>query len=92
MGRVFGRVRPARAEQRTAPDVIRGHIADAQDLSLGEIAGHEVLEAVADSDDFQTAVDGFDGHGCDDAVDAGCRPATDDDGQALAGRRIWHAG
>ena len=34
----------------------------------------EVLEAVADADDFESLVDGLDGDRADDAVDAGAGP------------------
>ena len=41
----------------------------------------EVLEAVAEADHLHAVVDGLDGDGADDAVDARGRPAADQQGR-----------
>ena len=45
------------------------------------VALDQVLEAVAEADDFDAVVDGLDGDGADDAVDARGRAAADDQGE-----------
>ena len=45
------------------------------------VALGEPFVAVADTDDLKALVDAFDGGGADDAVDAGGRPAPDQDCQ-----------
>ena len=83
---VFGGVGPAGAEHRSAAVEVGCDIVDGEDLDLGRVTLDEVLVTVADAEDFDAAIDGFDGHGRDHAVDAGGGAAADEDGQAVAGR------
>ena len=50
--------------------------------SFGHVAPHEVLEPVTDADDLEPFVERLDGGGRDDGVDAGGRPAADQNAQA----------
>ena len=69
------------AEDRAAEQVDARDIVDRERPEPGSVAAHEVLEAVADADDLEALVDGLDGDGGDDAVDARSRPAADEDAE-----------
>ena len=54
---------------------------DGQPTDIVAAALDEVLEAVAEPDDLQVVIDGFDGDRADDAVNSRGRPAAHDQGE-----------
>ena len=64
------------AQDRSALGVDATHIVDRQGRG-GDLARHQALEAVVDAQHLHAVVDRFDGCRVDHAVDAGRRPAAD---------------
>ena len=99
--RLLGGVGARGAQQRPALQVdgldgVDGQVEDVLALAIGDPLerGHaldEVLEAVVEAQDLEALLDGLDGDGGDDAVEAGGRPAADEEGDAARMRR-GHAG
>jgi hypothetical protein len=59
------------------------HVVDRERLQPGRIPADEVLEPIADADDLEALIEGLDGRGRDDGVDARRRAAADQDAEAL---------
>ena len=77
------RVRARRAEDRAALEVDPRHLADVQLLDVREVAPHQPLVAVEESEHAQALVAGLDRGGRDDGVDARRGPAADQDREGL---------
>jgi len=86
---VLGWIGPAGAEQAAAFLVEGRDIGYGQRADVGVVVIDQVLEPVADADDFESLIDGLDGHRTDDAVDAR-RGAAADHNAKLAANRVRH--
>ena len=78
----LGRVRARGAENGAALEMDVLHVADGQRFDLRGVAGGDVLEAVAETDDFVTLIDAFNRGRRNDAVQARSRPAADQNSQS----------
>ena len=81
LGRL-GRILARGAQHRPAEQVDARHVVDRERPQPGRVAADEVLEAVADADDFESLVDRLDGRRGDDGVDARGRAAADENAEA----------
>ena len=80
----LGRVGPRRAEKGAALEVeALDRILGEVDEAAGRVAGDEVLETVGAAEHLEALVEGLQGDGADDAVDAGGGTAADKDREAL---------
>ena len=74
----FGGIGAGGAEHGAAAQGLVLDVVDGQPADEFAIALDEPFEAVADAEDLDVIVDGFDGHGTDDAVDPRGRAASDE--------------
>jgi hypothetical protein len=79
----FGRVVARGAEDGAALKMYARDVLDAQGADARRVLADEPLEAVLHAEDVKARVDGLDGGGRDDRVDAGRGPAAHDDRQNL---------
>ena len=78
----LGGIGARRTQDGTTLQVDILHVANGQGFDLGRIASGDVLEAVAEADDFIALIDAFD-RGCrDDAIQTGRRAATHQNSQS----------
>ena len=82
-GRVGGGIGAGDAEVRAAAEMDPADGVDGERRDVIDVPLHQPFEAVADADDVEPLEPGADGGGGDDAVDAGRRPAADEDGEAV---------
>ena len=82
-GHVGGRVGARDPQRGAAAEMDPADGVDGQRRDVIDVPLHEPFEAVADADDVEPFEPGADGGGGDDAVDAGGRPAADEDGEPL---------
>ena len=68
---------------RTAAEVDPADDVDRERHDVLDVARHQSREAVAHADDVHTLERGANGRRTDDAVDAGCRPAADENSELL---------
>src|SRR5262249_5665711 len=89
VGRILGRVCPAGAEHAATLLIEGSDIGNGEMSDVRDVAVDEVLEAVADADDFEALVDGLNRDRANHPVDTGGRPTANHDAE-LAARRSRH--
>src|SRR5689334_14215700 len=98
MFRLLRRIRPRGPQLRAAPEVNTADFFDRQGPHMFRAPFHQPFESIKNADHVTAAENTADRDRADDAVDAGCRPATDEHAHSRSQRtrhnnsqtNYWH--